>query len=148
MSPPPPNPHILRPPPDETREAGTSRVVLTSSGHAVSGTAGMSASAQHYVAEHSTEGHSKAKHCVPEHCFVCVDIGMIAQARRFISAATPSTPPHPPMYPEANGDIPSSTTLSMQMRPTPSPGTSLLLFTSQSLLGCYHSYLQLTCNSA
>ena len=48
---------------------------------------------------------------------------MIAQARRYISAATPSTPPHPPLHPEANGDGPSSTALSMHMRPTPSPGT-------------------------
>ncbi|DBA65606.1 TPA: hypothetical protein ACH3X2_002670 [Trebouxia sp. C0005] len=48
------------------------------------------------------------------------DPGMIAQARRYISTATPSTPPHPPLHPEANGD--GHSTMALSMRPTPSPG--------------------------
>ena len=71
--------------------------------------------------------------------------GMIAQARRYISAATPSTPPHPPLYPEANGEGPSSTALSMQMRPTPSPGIEsplslILLFQHSALQYCYQCF--------
>ncbi|KAL0034959.1 hypothetical protein WJX79_002631 [Trebouxia sp. C0005] len=48
------------------------------------------------------------------------DPGMIAQARRYSSTATPSTPPHPPLHPEANGD--GHSTMALSMRPTPSPG--------------------------
>lgn len=48
----------------------------------------------------------------------CCDAGMIGQARRYTSTATPSTPPH--LHPEANGNGPPT---ALSMRPTPSPGT-------------------------
>ena len=78
---------------------------------------------------------------------LCLPAGMIAQARRYISAATPSTPPHPPIYPEANGDIASSTALSMQMRPTPSPGICITELPVTAISSVVH-YWTLKCSTA